>query len=149
MCFLSTNTSGRFAQRRNFTAGAPEWRRFRLSIGEGAPKKIVQKGSVRVDRKWYNKNGKNGLIFELREHPLPPFSVHVSIECRFSDRGAPVAEATASCATSPPRSGELNTFLFLIHLDDWQAVDAENGGDFAAVMDVVFEHTPDDLLARN
>src|SRR5258708_10589693 len=59
---FSTNTSGRFAQRRNFTAGAPEWRRFRLSIGEGAQKKIVQKGSVRVDRKWYNKNGKNGLI---------------------------------------------------------------------------------------
>src|SRR5712692_7496877 len=29
-------------------------------------KKIVQKGSVRVDRKWYNKNGKNGLIFEFR-----------------------------------------------------------------------------------
>src|SRR5260370_33638263 len=68
MCVLSTNTRGRFAQRRNFTAGAPEWRRFRLSIGEGAQKKIVQKGSVRVDRKWYNKNGKNGLIFELREH---------------------------------------------------------------------------------
>src|SRR5260370_41142965 len=45
--------------------------------------------------------------------------------------------------------GELKTFLFLIQLDDWQAVDAENGGDFAAVMDVMFEHTPDDLLARN
>src|SRR5260370_19867503 len=68
MCVLSTNTRGRFAQRRNFTAGAPEWRRLRLSIGEGGQKKIVQKGSVRVDRKWYNKNGKNGLIFELREH---------------------------------------------------------------------------------
>src|SRR3989440_3051702 len=25
---------------------------------------------------------------------------------------------------------------------------AENGGDFAAVMDVMFEHTPDDPLAR-
>src|SRR6266699_5017963 len=45
--------------------------------------------------------------------------------------------------------GELKTFLFLIQLDDWQAVYAENGGDFAAVMDVMFEHTPDDLLARN
>src|SRR5258708_9670286 len=45
--------------------------------------------------------------------------------------------------------GELKTFLFLIQLDYWQAVDAENGGDFAAVMDVMFEHTPDDLLARN
>src|SRR5260370_38057318 len=45
--------------------------------------------------------------------------------------------------------GELKTFLFLIQLDDWQAVDAENGGDFAAVMDVMCEHTPDDLLARN
>src|SRR5439155_18654588 len=44
--------------------------------------------------------------------------------------------------------GELNTFLFLIQLDYWQAVDAENGGDFAAVMDVMFEHTPDDPLAR-
>ncbi len=43
--------------------------------------------------------------------------------------------------------GERKTFLFLIQLDDWQAVDAENGGDFAAVMDVMFEHTPDDLLA--
>src|SRR5258707_5537725 len=45
--------------------------------------------------------------------------------------------------------GELKTFLFLIQLDYWQAVYAENGGDFAAVMDVMFEHTPDDLLARN
>ena len=45
--------------------------------------------------------------------------------------------------------GELKTFLFLIQLDDWQAVDAENGGDFAAMMDVVLEHTPDDLLARH
>src|ERR1700738_1234440 len=44
--------------------------------------------------------------------------------------------------------GELKTFLFLIQLDDWQAVDAENGGDFAAVMDVMFEHLPDDPLAR-
>src|SRR5256886_14632664 len=44
--------------------------------------------------------------------------------------------------------GELNTFLFLIQLDYWQAVYAENGGDFAAVMDVMFEHTPDDPLAR-
>ena len=41
------------------------------------------------------------------------------------------------------------TFLFLIQLDYWQAVYAENGGDFAAVMDVMFEYTPDDLLARN
>ncbi len=38
MCFLSTNTRGVFAQRRAFTAGAPEWRRFRLSIGERTPK---------------------------------------------------------------------------------------------------------------
>ena len=44
--------------------------------------------------------------------------------------------------------GELKTFLFLIQLDYWQAVYAENGGDFAAVMDVMFEHTPDDPLAR-
>src|SRR5260370_30662656 len=44
--------------------------------------------------------------------------------------------------------GELKTFLFLIQLDYWPAVDAENGGDFAAVMDVMFEHTPDDPLAR-
>src|SRR6266550_1919186 len=45
--------------------------------------------------------------------------------------------------------GELNTFLFLIQLDYWQAVYAENGGDFAAVMDVMFEHMPDDPLERN
>src|SRR5260370_11156306 len=44
--------------------------------------------------------------------------------------------------------GELNTFRLLLQLDYWQAVYAENGGDFAAVMDVVFEHTPDDPLAR-
>src|SRR5258706_10704853 len=49
---------------------------------------------------------------------------------------------------STHEKGELKTFLFLIQLDDWQAVDAENGGDFAAVMDVMFEHTPDDPLAR-
>jgi hypothetical protein len=48
---FSTNTGSLFAQRRAFTVGAPEWRRFRLSIGEGTPKKIVQKGSVQVDRK--------------------------------------------------------------------------------------------------
>ena len=45
--------------------------------------------------------------------------------------------------------GELNTFLFLIQLDYWQAVYAENGGDFAAVMYVMFEHMPDDPLERN
>src|SRR5260370_40135429 len=44
--------------------------------------------------------------------------------------------------------GELNTFRLLLQLDYWQAVYAENGGDFAAVMDVGFEHTPDDPLAR-
>src|SRR5260221_12456823 len=49
---------------------------------------------------------------------------------------------------STHEKGELKTFLFLIQLDYWQAVYAENGGDFAAVMDVVFEHTPDDPLAR-
>src|SRR5690348_7082321 len=41
------------------------------------------------------------------------------------------------------------TLLFLIQLNDWQAVYAENGGDFAAVMDVMFEHMPDDPLERN
>src|SRR5258708_15947580 len=45
--------------------------------------------------------------------------------------------------------GELKTFLFLIQLDYWQAVYAENGGDFAAVMDVMFEHMPGDPLERN
>src|SRR5260370_16876910 len=44
--------------------------------------------------------------------------------------------------------GELNTFRLLLQLDYWQAVYAENGGDFAAVMDVVFEHTPKDPLAQ-
>src|SRR5215471_286182 len=44
--------------------------------------------------------------------------------------------------------GELKTFQFLIQLDYWQAVYAKSGGDFAAVMDVMFEHTPDDPLAR-
>ena len=40
------------AQRRAFTAGVPEWwHRFRLSIGQRTPKKIVQKGSVQVDRR--------------------------------------------------------------------------------------------------
>jgi hypothetical protein len=43
--------------------------------------------------------------------------------------------------------GEPKTFLFLIHLDYRQAVYAERGGDFAAVMDVMFEYTPDDPLA--
>jgi hypothetical protein len=40
-------------------------------------------------------------------------------------------------------------FLFLIQLDDWQAVDTKRGGDFAAMMDVMFEHSPDDRLERN
>ena len=44
--------------------------------------------------------------------------------------------------------GERKTFLFLIQLDDWQTVDAESGGDFAAVMDVVFEHA-DRILVLN
>jgi hypothetical protein len=38
--------------------------------------------------------------------------------------------------------GEPKTFLFLVHLDDWQPVDAERSGDFAAVMDIMFEYTP-------
>ena len=50
---------------------------------------------------------------------------------------------------STHEKGELKTFLFLIQLDDWQAVYAENGGYFAAMMDVMFEHSPDDLLVRN
>ena len=50
---------------------------------------------------------------------------------------------------STHEKGELKTFLFLIQLDYWQAVYAENGGDFAAVMDVMFEHMPDYPLERN
>src|SRR5690242_14684987 len=49
---------------------------------------------------------------------------------------------------STHKRGELKAFLFLIQLDYWQAVYAESGGDFAAMMDVMFEHTPDDPLAR-
>src|ERR1700686_4225842 len=45
--------------------------------------------------------------------------------------------------------GERKTFLFLNQLDYWQAVYAENGGNFAAVMDVMFEHMPDDPLERD
>src|SRR5581483_2735868 len=52
------------------------------------------------------------------------------------------------CNLSTYERGKLRTFLFLIQLDDWQTVYTENGGDFAAVMDVMFEHTPDDPLAR-
>jgi len=48
---ISAHTRGIFAQWRAFTAGAKDARRFRLSIGERTPKKIVQKGSVRVDRR--------------------------------------------------------------------------------------------------
>lgn len=44
--------------------------------------------------------------------------------------------------------GELTTFLFSVQLDYWQAVYAKSGGDFAAVMDVMFQHAPDDRLAR-
>src|ERR1700737_1097889 len=70
MCFLSTNTRCLFAQRRAFTAGAKDARRFRLSIGERTPKKIVQKGSVRVDRRGYNKSGKERARFRASE-PMP------------------------------------------------------------------------------
>ena len=40
--------------------------------------------------------------------------------------------------------GKLTTFPRLVQVDNWQVVDAERGGDFAAVVDVMFEHTPDD-----
>ena len=53
------------------------------------------------------------------------------------------------CKLSTHQRGELKTFLLLIQLEDWQAVHTESGGDFAAVMDVMFEHTPDDPLERN
>ena len=47
-------------------------------------------------------------------------------------------------------SGEPTTFRFsIIQVDDGQAVDTKRGGDFAAVMDVMFEYTPDDRLARH
>ena len=43
--------------------------------------------------------------------------------------------------------GALTAFRFLvIEVDDRQAVDAEGGGDLAAVVDVVLEDTPDDRL---
>src|SRR5438128_1220056 len=42
----------------------------------------------------------------------------------------------------------LNTFMLLPQIDCCQAVCAEDGGEFAAVMNVVFEHMPDDILAR-
>jgi len=45
---FSAHTSGLFAA---FTAGAPDGRRFRLSIRETTPEQIVQKGSARVDRR--------------------------------------------------------------------------------------------------
>jgi predicted MarR family transcription regulator len=39
---------------------------------------------------------KNRCMLCISPSSLSPFSVYVSMECRFSDRGAPVAEATAS-----------------------------------------------------
>ena len=39
--------------------------------------------------------------------------------------------------------------MFLIQLDDWQAMYAESGGDFATMMDVMFEDMPDDPLEGN
>ena len=56
----------------------------------------------------------------------------------------PITKPISHCSR-----GERKTFWFLIQLDDWQAMNTENGGDFAAVMDVMFEHPPDDLLERN
>ena len=79
-----------------------------------------------------------------------PFSVHVSMERRFSEKVTPIAEATYSCHPKRSEGSQApKTFLLLytIQLDDWQIVDAENRRDFAAVMDVMFEHTPDDPLA--
>jgi len=44
---------------------------------------------------------------------------------------------------------EQQTIQFLLQLDDGQAVDAGNGGEFAAAMNVMFEHMPDDPLERD
>jgi hypothetical protein len=93
--------------------------------------------------------GVGGEARRLRGARHSRFSVHVNVAYRFSDRAAPVAEAAAPCATNPPMRGETETFPLSIQLDDWQAVDAESGGDFAAVVDVMFERTPDDRLERN
>src|SRR5260370_13743110 len=71
------------------------------------------------------------------------------MECRRERQGRPWSFSDRIMRTiSTHERGELKTFLFLIQLDYWQTVYAENGGDFAAVMDVMFEHTPDDPLAR-
>ena len=87
----------------------------------------------------------------IRGRPQPDSPLHTSGR---AGRLCPLREMTTNSALwladlSTHERGELKTFLFLIQLDYWQAVYAESGGDFAAVMDVMFDHMPDDPLARN
>src|SRR6266567_9122972 len=63
-------------------------------------------------------------------------------------QGRPYRSGTASFQHVHPWGGELNTFMLLPQIDCCQAVCAENEGEFAAVMNVVFEHMPDNILAR-
>ena len=77
--------------------------------------------------------------FDLLAGNLPPIMSRSHVASEY------MAPEAASCI--PPLYIYCGGDKSLIQLDDWQAVDAENGGDFAAVMDVMFEHPPDDLLA--
>lgn len=73
----------------------------------------------------------------IRQHP---FSIQVSREWRFSDWVALVAEAPASFLLSTMREAKRRRSCSYIQLQYWQVVYAENGGDFATVMDGMFKH---------
>src|SRR5450759_3687673 len=95
---------------------------------------------------WRVYASENRLMLCISPSSLSPFSVHNVAEAP----GATLElQRPHHAQPSTHERGELKTFLFLIQLDYWQAVDAENGGDFAAVMDVMFEYMPDDPLERN
>jgi hypothetical protein len=74
-----------------------------------------------------------------------------AMDSRFSNKGSLAAEATIHRydRATDVREGPTAFRLLVIQFDDWQAVDAEGGGDLAAVVDVVLEDAPDDRLVRD
>jgi hypothetical protein len=78
-------------------------------------------------------------------HKFGPGAVWFQVDIMRREHGRSLQRQSHSCRwsdrimrnISTPERGELEKFLFLIQLGYWQAVEAESGGDFAAVMNVM------------
>src|SRR5260370_30988575 len=106
MCQQKKNKNSNQAQRSGDYM-RQKWRIYGLSDKTGycrdiIPPQEVVTGADKESCHSADITSENRFLLCISPSSLSPFSVHVSMECRFSDRGDLVAEATASCAPYPP-----------------------------------------------